>query len=117
MEDFRHTVTTPAPGRWNTDSSVAIIGGLGEMGRLFCRFFESQGFKVSAADLGTALTPEEAVRNFDIIVFSVPLHETVAIIRGLVPFMRPGQLVMDLTSLKTAPVREMLTSSASVVGL
>lgn len=87
------------------------------MGRLFCRFFESQGFKVSAADLGTALTPEEAVRNFDIIVFSVPLHETVAIIRGLVPFMRSGQLVMDLTSLKTAPVREMLTSSASVVGL
>ena len=103
--------------RWSKSSSVAIIGGLGEMGRLFSEFFSSHGFHVSIADLDTPLTPERAVPQSDIVVFSVPLHKTVEIMRGLVPLARPDQLLMDLTSLKAAPVREMLQSPACVVGL
>ncbi len=112
--DFRGTATRP---RWNTGSGVAIIGGLGEMGRLFSNFFQSHGFPVRVADLETPLTPEEAVSESDIVVFAVPLPDTVEIIRKLVPLMRRDQLIMDLTSLKTAPIREMLQSSAHVVGL
>ena len=87
------------------------------MGRLFSKFFSSHGFHVNIADLGTPFTPEQAVGESDIVIFAVPLHKTVEIIRRLVPHTRPGQLLMDLTSLKTAPVREMLQSPASVVGL
>ncbi len=105
------------PRRWSTSSSVAVIGGLGEMGRLFADFFRSFGFPVRVADLETDLTPAEAIKESDIVVFSVPLHKTVEIIRELVPHVRPGQLIMDLTSLKEATIREMLQSPAWVVGL
>lgn len=103
--------------RWDRHSIVAIIGGHGEMGRLFSKFFSSHGFPVNVADLDTPLTPECAIRESDIVVFAVPLHETVEIIRRLVPHSRRGQLLMDLTSLKAAPVKAMLDSPACVVGL
>lgn len=106
-----------AAPRWHSGSTVGIIGGLGEMGRLFTAFFENHGFRVRIADLDTPLTAEQAVRESDIVVFAVPLHETVRIIRELVPHTRPGQLLMDLTSLKAPPVRELLRSPAWVVGL
>jgi prephenate dehydrogenase len=102
---------------WEPPARVGIIGGLGEMGRLFTRFFQEQGYLVSVADLSTTLTAEDLDRSSDILLFSVPLHQTEEIIRDLAPLSRPGQLMMDLTSLKVGPVREMLGSSASVVGL
>ena len=108
---------TNSSRRWNKRSLIGIIGGQGEMGRLFSKFFSSHGFHVNIADLGTPLTPEQAVDESDVVIFAVPLHKTVEIIRRLVPHTRRGQLLMDLTSLKTAPVKEMLQSPASVVGL
>jgi prephenate dehydrogenase len=51
------------------------------------------------------------------VLFAVPLHKTVGIIRELVPYTRADQLLMDVTSLKVAPVRELLRSPASVLGL
>ena len=87
------------------------------MGRLFSRFFSGWGYKVEIADLDTPITAKEAAEHSDIIVFAVPLHKTVDIIREVVPHVRSGQLLMDVTSLKTAPLREMLKSPASVVGL
>jgi prephenate dehydrogenase len=112
-------ISGPAqPGlRWNTQSAVVIIGGQGEMGRLFVKFFSSHGLPVSVVDLRTALRPEEAMRECDIVVFAVPLHKSVEIIRELVPLARPEQLLIDLTSLKVATMKEMLRSSASVVGV
>ena len=100
------TLTFPAkPVRCPTTegSTVGIIGGLGEMGRLFSKFFISHGFRVNVADLLTQLTPEQVVSESDIVIFAVPLHKSVEIIRKLVPYTRQGQLLMDLTSLKTAP--------------
>ncbi len=87
------------------------------MGRLFSKFFSAHGFHVNIAGSRTALTPEQAVSESDIVIFSVPLHKTVEIIRSLVPHTRRDQLLMDLTSLKSAPIREMLQSPACVVGL
>jgi prephenate dehydrogenase len=53
----------------------------------------------------------------DIVVFAVPLHLTVEIIRELAPLARSSQLLIDLTSLKVLPVKQMLASNASVLGL
>jgi len=111
------TGPTAVHPRWNCGSTVGIIGGLGEMGRLFSNFFTRLGFPVKVADLNTALTPEEVIRDSQIILIAVPLHETIDIIRECIPHVRSEQLIMDVTSLKVAPVREMLTSSAWVVGL
>lgn len=111
------TGPTAVHPRWNSGSTVGIIGGLGEMGRLFSNFFIRLGFPVKVADLDTLLTPEDVIRDSQIIIFAVPLHETVEIIRRLIPHVRSEQLIMDVTSLKVAPVREMLASPACVVGL
>jgi prephenate dehydrogenase len=72
---------------------------------------------VHVADLETELTGREVVALSDVVLFAVPLHQSVAIIGELIPYTRPGQLLLDVTSLKTIPVREMLRSDASVVGL
>ncbi|MFP5213793.1 MAG: prephenate dehydrogenase/arogenate dehydrogenase family protein [Acidobacteriota bacterium] len=106
----------PAP-HVGPGARVGVIGGLGEMGRLFSRFFAEQGYRVSVADVDTELSGKEVVESSDIVLFAVPLHKTVEVMRGLIPFTRPEQLLMDLTSLKSPPVREMLRSDASVVGL
>jgi len=105
------------PFSWEPPARVGIIGGLGEMGHLFSRFFLEQGYSVSVADLSTTINARDLAQSSDILLFSVPLHQTEEIIRQLVPLTRSHQLLMDLTSLKVGPVREMLESSASVVGL
>ena len=98
-------------------AKLGIIGGHGQMGRLFGRFFAERGFRVEAADLDTPRSNEEVAQWADLLLFAVPLHQTVEIIDQVVPHTRPGQLLMDLTSLKYLPVQAMLRSPAAVVGL
>lgn len=113
----REVVKPEALQRWRPGATVGVIGGLGEMGRLFSDFFRQSGYRVLVADRDTAVTNREAVEASDIVVFAVPLHETVAVIGELTPFVHADQLLLDLTSLKTGPVEAMLRSPASVVGL
>lgn len=103
--------------RWGPGARIGVIGGLGEMGRLFSRFFLERGYRVEIADLDTPRTSREVVEASDIVLFAVPLHLTLDIIRDLLPYTRCDQLLMDLTSLKVAPIKEMLHSPASVLGL
>ena len=102
---------------WKPDARVGVIGGCGEMGRLFTGFFKDLGYRVDISDLGTKRTSREVIEGSDVVLFAVPLHETVSIIRKLAPHYRSDQLLMDVTSLKVGPVREMLRSPAAVVGL
>lgn len=104
-------------GFWKPDTRVGIIGGLGEMGRLFTGFFGNLGYQVAIADLGTERNGREVLEDSDVVLFAVPLHETINVIRELIPYVRQDQLLMDVTSLKVGPVQEMLRSPAAVVGL
>ncbi len=102
---------------WRPGAAVGIIGGQGEMGRLFTRFFADKGYTVHVADIGTELSGKDVVARSEVVLFAVPLHQSVSIIGDLVPHTRPEQLLLDVSSLKTRPVQEMLRSEASVVGL
>ncbi|MDO9326115.1 MAG: prephenate dehydrogenase/arogenate dehydrogenase family protein, partial [Methanoregula sp.] len=53
----------------------------------------------------------------EIVIVSVPIRDTVKVISGIAPLMRPGQLLCDFTSLKVRPVEAMLQSKADVIGL
>ena len=97
--------------------TLGIVGGKGEMGRFFARFFRNKGFRVEVSDLGTPLTNRELIEISDIIIFSVPLHLAETIIEENVRYARPEQLLMDVSSLKEKPVKAMLKSGASVIGL
>ena len=107
----------PPVWKWAADARVGVIGGMGEMGTLFTRFFRERDFPVVVSDRGTEIDNLQLVQASDIVIVAVPLHVTADVIRGLVPHLLPEQLLMDLSSLKAVPLREMLRSRASVIGL
>jgi chorismate mutase/prephenate dehydrogenase len=96
---------------------IAIIGGAGAMGGVLVRLFRDLGHRVEVADLNTPLTPEAAASRADVVVISVPILATEALIRKLGPNVRKDALLLDVTSIKSVPLRAMLESTeASVVG-
>jgi prephenate dehydrogenase len=97
---------------------IGIIGGTGGMGRWFAGFFERAGYTVHVSGQTSGLRPAEMAATCPVVIVSVPIGVTEAIIREAGPHMRRDSLLMDLTSLKAVPVKAMLASSASeVVGL
>jgi len=97
---------------------VGIIGGTGRMGSWFADLLERSGETVYRIGRSTELTPSEAAKNCDVVVISVPIAETVNIIREIGPLVPKHALLMDLTSIKKEPVKAMLEHSDSqVVGL
>jgi chorismate mutase/prephenate dehydrogenase len=70
--------------------TVAVIGGNGGMGRCVARLFGDLGHAVMIADLDTQLTPDEAAAVADVVVISVPIDATEAVIRRVGPRVRPS---------------------------
>ena len=75
------------------------------MGQWFSRFFAGQGLEVLIGEPGLTPTCPEVAARADVLVISVPLHLTEAIIAELAPYVRPEALFTDLTSLKQGPWR------------
>jgi chorismate mutase/prephenate dehydrogenase len=97
--------------------TVAIIGGRGGMGRCMAGLFGDLGHAVMIVDVDTPLTATEAAAVADVVVISVPIDATEVVIRELGPLMRDDALLMDVTSIKAAPLAAMLSATrASVVG-
>ncbi|MBP6772942.1 MAG: bifunctional chorismate mutase/prephenate dehydrogenase [Gemmatimonadaceae bacterium] len=97
--------------------TVAIIGGQGKMGALLSRLFADLGHHVLIVDRDTELTATQAAAAADVVVVGVPIEDTERVIREIGPHVRDDALLMDITSIKSAPVAAMLESTrASVVG-
>jgi chorismate mutase/prephenate dehydrogenase len=97
--------------------TVAIIGGEGGMGQSLQTLFRDLGHEVLSADVDTSLRPKQAASTADVVVISVPIRETRAVIEEVGPLVREDALLMDVTSIKTEPMQAMLASTrASVLG-
>ena len=97
--------------------TIAIIGGHGKMGALLARLFGDLGHRVLIVDRDTTLTASVAAPMADVVVISVPIDDTERVIAEVGPYVRADALLMDITSIKDAPVSAMLAhSNASVVG-
>jgi len=96
---------------------VGIIGGTGRMGRLFVPVFERAGYEVLVSGRSTELTARDIAERCDIVIVSVPIHDTVRVIGEIAPLLRKDQLLCDFTSLKAQPVDAMLRSAADIIGL
>ncbi len=97
--------------------TVAVVGGLGAMGRCMAGLFADLGHAVMLADRETELTADEAAGAADVVVVSVPIEVTVEVIRAIGPHVRPDALLMDVTSVKSEPVAAMLAACrGSVIG-
>jgi len=98
--------------------TVLIVGGKGAMGGVLRTLFEGLGHQIVIADVDT---PSGAVQEFaaraDVVVISVPIAVTEEVIRQVGPHLRKDALLMDVTSLKAAPLAAMLEATrASVIG-
>ena len=97
--------------------TIALIGGSGQMGRWFQRFFTGQGVTVLSADVDTRETPQEVAARADVVILSVPIPKVVAIAAELAPHLRPEAALMDITSVKQRPLDAMLKAfPGEVVG-
>lgn len=97
--------------------TIGIIGGRGTLGKIFKKFFRKNSFKVLVSGRKTRLTSIELVKKSDVVIFSVPINATAKVIMEVLPYTRKEQLLMDFTSIKEEPIKEMLRSKAGVIGL
>ncbi|MDY6958437.1 MAG: prephenate dehydrogenase/arogenate dehydrogenase family protein [Halobacteriota archaeon] len=92
---------------------VTVVGGAGAMGQWFSKLFLRQGCDVSIFDTDKNapdmayeldLTYEEdvidAVSDSDIVIISVPMESTEAMIEKISPAMKSGSLLMEIASVK-----------------
>lgn len=91
--------------------TIGVIGGTGQMGRWFRPFFERAGYRVLVSGRTTPLSYQQCIDQSDAVIFNVPISHTVELIHKLGPSFRPGQLMVDNTSIKTQPVTAMLEAA------
>jgi prephenate dehydrogenase len=99
------------------DFAIGIIGGTGGIGKWFADFFAGQGHTVRVSGKSEGISLTELAATCQIVVVAVPIASTIDVIREVGPLLPEEALLMDLTSLKEKPVREMLAASrAEVIG-
>lgn len=99
------------------DLEIGIIGGTGGIGRWFAVLFRKEGYPVHPVGRREGLSLGELAARCRIVIVSVPIAATPEVIRQVGPLLPEGSLLMDFTSLKEEPVREMLAATrAEVVG-
>lgn len=110
-------------------TSVAIIGGYGGMGKLFAEILKRNGLDVTIAGprpkkgkeaaeaLGVTYEQdnEMAAGAADIVIITVPIVNTVDVIKEVAPVMKEGALLMDLTSVKKDPCDAMFKAAPQTV--
>ncbi|HTV86773.1 MAG TPA: prephenate dehydrogenase [Dyella sp.] len=102
---------------------IGLVGSHGAYGRWLRRFFEQRmGLRVFGRDPGSEdeLSERALIEAVDVLVFCAPIRQTCSIIGQYVQQAdgrERGQLWLDVTSIKAAPVAAMLASQAEVVGL
>lgn len=99
---------------------ILIIGGTGDTGRWFAKFYKKHGFTVViwginrkkdvADDLGVMFADDLdlEIKTSDIVMISVPINITEKTISQIAPKMSSGSLLMDITSIKTGPMEAMI---------
>lgn len=111
----------PVPGSGGLPGggkTIGIVGIAGRYGQWLARRFAEFGQHVIGTDVvGEHPSLAEVVGGSDVVIFCVPIHETLATIESACPHSRSSQLWLDITSLKAEVLQAMLASRADVIGL
>lgn len=101
-----------------TKKIITIIGGHGLMGELFAGLFAEIGHTVHKLGRKEWNVAPEILARSDLVIISVPINNTVDIIKQTVPLLKPQTILADFTSLKVEPLLTMLANhQGPVVGL
>ncbi len=85
--------------------TIVIIGWTSKFWKFWQRYFEEKWLQVIIASRSTTITPEEAVKQGDIIIISVSIRSTLDVIKNIIPHIPPGKLLIDFTGIKTEATR------------
>jgi chorismate mutase/prephenate dehydrogenase len=98
--------------------TIVIVGGDGQLGRCYGRFFAASGHTVRVLETGDWDQVDNLVDGAEAVVVSVPIRATTAVINQLAPHLAADTLLVDFTSHKAAPLQAMLTAHGGpVLGL
>ena len=97
---------------------IVIVGGNGKMGKLFSRLFTLSGYQIESLEANEWETKSPTIfDNAGMVIISVPIHLTVEVIKKL-PALPENCLLVDLASIKKAPLEAMLKAhNGPVLGL
>ncbi|MFH1307606.1 MAG: prephenate dehydrogenase/arogenate dehydrogenase family protein [archaeon] len=87
---------------------INIIGGSGIMGQIHKKIFEEAGYEVIISGRNSVPSIEDAAKNSDLTIVSVPISATEEVIKKAAPNCKA---IMDFTGLKIFPVKTMLKYS------
>ena len=97
---------------------IVIVGGDGQMGRLFAQAFAERGHQITVLDVADDLDAHPAVSQADLIMIAVPMDYAVGVIHQVAPRLRSDALLCDINSLKSEVCAAMAQSATGeAVGL
>ncbi|MFU9137994.1 bifunctional chorismate mutase/prephenate dehydrogenase [Erwinia tasmaniensis] len=96
---------------------VVIVGGKGQMGRMFEKMLTLSGYQVEILDKGDWDRADTLLSSAGMVIISVPIHLTEEVIARL-PTLPEDCILVDLASIKNRPLQAMLAAhSGPVLGL
>ncbi len=99
-------------------AKVLIVGGAGEMGAYFRRYFSEAGYEARILGRHDWNEVGRLCEGIDLAILSVPIDRTPELARALGPNLPKECVLTDLTSVKAAPLKAMLEAHRGpVVGL
>jgi chorismate mutase / prephenate dehydrogenase len=99
-------------------AKVLIVGGYGEMGRYFEKWFVGAGYEVRLMGRNDWAEVDALCGGIDLAIVTVPIAATEDIIHRIAPHLPPSAVLTDLTSIKKTPVDAMLVAhKGPVLGL
>ena len=87
---------------------VTVIGGRGQMGRFFVEQLSSSGHYVNILGRDGWGNAQQLLGKADLVIVSVPIEQTVAIIEKTARYLTASTALADVTSIKTPIVQAML---------
>lgn len=99
-------------------ATVLLVGGSGDMGQYFFKYFSEAGYTVKS--MGRKDWPDvgKICKGADLAVISVPIDVTGSVIERIAPHLPPDCVLADVTSIKGVPMKAMLAAHAGpVIGL
>ncbi|MCB9025724.1 MAG: bifunctional chorismate mutase/prephenate dehydrogenase [Bdellovibrionaceae bacterium] len=96
---------------------IVIIGGAGQMGKLFTQMFRLSGYQVKILDKTDWKNADSIFSKAGLVIVSVPIDVTESVIQKLSNLPK-NCILADLTSIKTSPMKAMLNiHTGPVIGM
>ncbi len=107
---FKSTMEHPAP--------VVLVGGGGEMGRLFSKLFTQSGYEVRVLEAGDWDRASDLLNGAGLVLMAVPISATLDVLQQLKGLLPETCVLADMTSTKAEPLAKMMeVHDGPVLGL